>query len=79
MAKKRSKVKTICSAITGIICMLSVIVYLIVGLCTKMWHPMWMIIVCSVAAAAIIDIIANTVTKLQEQDDDDKNPTVEVK
>lgn len=77
--KKRAKAKIISGAISAIVCLLSVVAYLIVGLVTKAWHPWWMIVICGAVAAAIIDIITNMVVELNKNAEEQEQNRDETK
>ncbi len=62
---KNKKSKIISDAICGILMLLSIIVYLILGFVIHFWHPGWLIIVCSSLACGIISIITNLVFDLK--------------
>ena len=69
LAKKKdkaSKFKTISEAICGILVLLSVDVYLCLGLSFGLWHPYWIIIPISGLVCGLIAIIPNTYERLQK-------------
>lgn len=72
MEAKRSKAKIISEAVSGIIFILSVIVYLIIGFVTNAWHPWWIVIVCGIVLAGIVEILINMIADLKQADKADK-------
>lgn len=64
---KRNKSLIIADAVCGIIMLVSVLVYLILGLTINFWHPGWMIIVGAVIVSGIISIIFNARANLKDE------------
>lgn len=71
--QKETKAQIIGGAICGCLMILSVIVYLIVGLTTNLWHPCWLIPACSGLTCGIIGVVTNTIAKLNNIKNDDQN------
>ena len=63
---KKSKAKIIADAVCGIIMLLSILVYLILGITINFWHPGWTIIVGATFVSGIISIITNTKEDLDD-------------
>ncbi len=63
---KKSKAKIIADAVCGIIMLLSILVYLILGITINFWHPGWTIIVGAAFVSGIISIITNTKEDLDD-------------
>ncbi len=68
--EKKDKQKTIaevvCGALSGIIMIICVLVYLIVGFTVGAWHPYWLIIVGGGLFTAIMNIIAGLVKDVKQ-------------
>lgn len=66
--KEKTKSQIILDGLCGILMLLSIIAYLIVGFTTKISHPTWLIIVCTALVCGIIGVISNTITNLKNID-----------
>ncbi len=55
----KDKIKVITDAISGCLVLLSVLIYIILGLAIQWWHPGWIIIIATVVLVSIMSIIAN--------------------
>lgn len=66
--KEKTKSQIILDGLCGILMLLSIIAYLIVGFTTKIWHPTWLIIVCTALVCGIIGVISNAITNLKNID-----------
>ena len=64
--EKKSKAKIISDAICGIVMLLCVISYVIVGLFAQIWHPTWIILVGGAVFCGILSIICSTITGIKE-------------
>ena len=78
MKEQKTKGQIICDAICGILMILAIVSYLIVGFITNIWHPTWLILLCSALVCAIIGLISNTTKDLKaleknQQNDEKKN------
>lgn len=71
--EKQTRAQIISGAFCGILIMLCVIAYLIVGFCTGIWHPTWLIIVGGAIVDAIIGIVVDTMAKLKQTENQEKN------
>ncbi len=69
----RSKAKIICDAICGIVMLLCIITYVVIGICTNIWHPYWIIIVAGGVFCGILGIVGNTMSSLKEIKQKDEN------
>ena len=63
---RKSKLKIINDAICGIASLLSILVYLLIGVFANVWHPTWMIMVVTEFSCAIFSIIINTYLKIKK-------------
>lgn len=64
---KKSKAQIICDAVCGVLMLASILTFILIGLFAKIWHPTWIIIVCSAVACGIISIVVNTYTNLHKE------------
>lgn len=65
---EKTKGQIICDALCGIIMMLCVIVYLVLGVTINFWHPGWIIVVAGGLTCELIGIISNTLSNLKKLD-----------
>ena len=70
---RRSKAQIICDAVCGILMLLSVLVFVLVGIFAHIWHPTWIMIPCTAIVCGIISISINTYTNLHQQTEERKN------
>lgn len=73
--RQRSMAQVISGAVCGILMLVSIVVYLVLGLTLNFWHPGWVIIVGSGVLCGIIEIISDTVDnvkKIKETKENDK-------
>ena len=70
MEKRESKGKILSGWICSVVMILSIITYLIVGFTTNLWHPYWLIIVCSGLFCGIIGSTFDAVEKLRNLKND---------
>lgn len=73
--KNKTKIQIISDAICGIIMILAIVSYIIVGFLFT-WHPTWLIVAVSALVCAIIGIVSNTINdyrKLQEKNEKKDN------
>lgn len=68
MKNKKEKSIIICDAICGILVMLSVLVYVVLGIACDWWHPGWIVIVCASIVSAVASIVANMIVELKKSD-----------
>ena len=66
--EKQTKAQIISGAICGILIMLCTIIYLIIGICTNIWHPTWIVIPCSGIVCGIVSISINTYANLHTEE-----------
>lgn len=66
----KNKTKVIIDAICGSLIMLSILLYIILGLAVKWWHPGWVIIVGTIIVVSIISIITNAVVEVNKTPQD---------
>lgn len=70
MKNKKEKSIIICDAVCGILVMLSVLVFVILGIARDWWHPGWIIIVASVIVSVVASIVTNLVVELKKSDEE---------
>lgn len=63
--QKNSKTKLICDTICGALMLISILVYIILGITISWWHPGWIIIVGAAIADGIISLISNMICSLK--------------
>ena len=61
-----TKTQIIVNAICGILMLLSISTYLLLGLIFNLWHPYWIIIAISATICGVISIIVNTTVELKD-------------
>ena len=66
---KKSKAQVISDAFCGILMLLSILAYVLVGLFAKVWHPTWIIIICAVVTCGVVSICVNTYAGLHREDE----------
>lgn len=66
---KRSKAQIISDAVCGILMLVSLLVFILVGIFAHIWHPTWIVIPCSGLVCGIVSIIVNTYTTLHRKDE----------
>lgn len=66
--EERTKAEIVCDAICGLIMLVSVAVFVIVGICTDEWHPTWLITVIGAVVCGIISIVCNAVVGIKKVD-----------
>lgn len=64
----------IADAFCGVLILISVLVYVIVGLAADWWHPGWVIIVGACIFSGIVSIIANSRAQLSDKPEEVKVP-----
>ena len=64
--KSKTKSQIICDAITGILMLISIIAYILVGFLTKIWHPTWLIVAISALVSGIIGIVCNSTNEYKK-------------
>lgn len=66
--EERTKAEIICDAICGIIMLASVAIFVVIGICTKIWHPTWISVVAGAVVCGIISIVCNMVVGIKKVD-----------
>ena len=66
---KRNKALIINDAVCGILLLVSLLVFIIYGIVTDSWHPIWVVIPCTGLVCGIITIITNTCVKLSNKEE----------
>lgn len=59
-----TKAQIIGGAICGSLMIVSIAIYLILGITINFWHPGWLLPACSGLACGVVGIVTNTVSKL---------------
>ena len=72
MVMKKSKSIVIADAVCGVLMLLSIFVYIIIGLTTAAWHPWWIIIVGAALISGVISIVFKTRAELKGEKQEDE-------
>lgn len=76
MAKEnenKTVAQVICGAICGSLMIVCILVYIILGVTLKFWHPGWIIIVAGGLTCGIVGIVTNTISDLKRIKNEEKN------
>lgn len=65
---RRTKAQIISDAVCGVLMLVSLLVFILVGIFAHIWHPTWIVIPCSGLVCGIISIIVNTYTNLHKKE-----------
>ncbi len=76
---KRGKSKIVADAICGILMLVSIFVYIVLGLTISWWHPGWIVIVGAALASGVISICMNLSYELKKSETENKDETTENK
>lgn len=68
MEDKETKTQIVSNAISGMLMLTSIVVYLVVGFVWNVWHPGWIIVVGAGLVCGIIGIIVDTKEKIKQLD-----------
>lgn len=74
---KKTKASLICDAICGILELLSILSFVLIGVFTGVWHPTWIIIVIASVVCGVVSIIVGTCNKIAKQNSNE-NPREEI-
>ena len=69
---KRTKGQVISDALCGILMLISVLVFILVGILAHIWHPTWIVMPCTGIVCGIISIAVNTYANLTRKEDTEK-------
>lgn len=62
----RNKIKIISDACCGIIMLLSILTFILIGVFKGVWHPTWIILVVASITCGVISIIIGTFCKVKK-------------
>ena len=65
---RRTKAQIISDAVCGVLMLVSLLEFILVGIFANVWHPTWIVIPCSGLVCGIISIIVNTYTNLHKKE-----------
>lgn len=65
---KKTKAQVICDAFCGILMLVSIMAFVLIGIFAHIWHPTWVIIVCSALVCGIVAIAVNTYSSLHREE-----------
>ena len=74
---RKTKAQIIGDACCGILMLVSIIVYFILGMTINFWHPGWLIPASAAMFCGVIGIITNTITTLKKVDKQEANIEIE--
>lgn len=66
---KKTKAQVITDAFCGVLMLLSILAYVLVGIFAKLWHPTWIIVICAVVTCGVVSICVNTYASLHKEDE----------
>ena len=70
MGKKvKSKTSIVLDACCGILMLLCIMAYVLIGIIAKVWHPTWIIVVAGAFVCAVIGIVKDTIASLKSVDE----------
>lgn len=64
---QKPKGRIISDAICGILMLLSILSFVLIGLFMHIWHPTWVIIVCSSIVCGVVTICVNSYYDIHRQ------------
>lgn len=76
---KKSKIQIIGGAVCGSLMIVSIAIYLILGITINFWHPGWLIPACSALACEVVGIVTDTIAKLNNLSAQDEKSEKEEK
>jgi len=66
---RRTKAQIVSDAVCGILMLVSLMFFILVGIFAHIWHPTWIVIPCSGLVCGIISITVNTYVNLHRHDE----------
>ena len=66
--KTKSKTSIILDACCGILMLVCIMAYVLIGIIAKVWHPTWIIVVAGAFVCAIIGIVKDTIANIKSVD-----------
>lgn len=72
---RKSKAQILCDAICGILMLLSILVFILIGIFVDVWHPTWIIIPCTGIVCGIVSIIIGAYSNLKATNEKVENKT----
>ncbi len=77
--QKETKAQIIGGAVCAALMLVSVAIYLILGITLNLWHPGWLLPACSGIACGIVATVSNTISKLNNLKKETENSEKEGK
>lgn len=74
----RSKARIISDAVCGVLFLLSILVYVFIGVFTHVWHPTWIIVLSAIIVDSVVSIIVGACVKIQKKNMPNDNPKNEI-
>ena len=62
--QRKSKIQIIGGAVCGCLMIVSIAIYLFLGITIGFWHPGWLIPASAALACGVVGIVCDTITKL---------------
>ncbi|MGN0961753.1 MAG: hypothetical protein ACI4PF_06135 [Christensenellales bacterium] len=72
----KSKAKIISDAVCGILILLSILTYVLIGVFAHIWHPTWVIILIAIIVDSIVSIVVGAFNRISKKNSD--NPKNEI-
>ena len=69
----RNKIKIISDACCGIIMLLSILAFILIGVFKGVWHPTWVILLVASILCGVISIIVGTCCKVKKISNNDNS------
>ena len=79
MEENKTKAKIICDAICGLLMIVAIAAYVIIGVCADIWHPTWVIVVGAAIVCAVIGIVGDTISNIKNVENKKQSNTEENK
>lgn len=70
---KKTKASIICDTVCGILELLSVLTFILIGVFTDIWHPTWIIVVISSVVCGVVSIVVGACNKISKQNSGDNS------
>lgn len=74
----KSKSKIISDAVCGVLFLLSILVYVFIGVFANIWHPTWIIILSAIITDSVISIVVGACVKISKKNAGNDNPKNEI-
>lgn len=68
----KNKIKIISDAICGVLMLLAILAFVLIGVFSGVWHPTWIILVIASVADGVISIIVGACVKVNKKSTSNK-------